>query len=97
MKWKEFLVDKRKVIVAIKLIVTIALTVISSMLSFSAQNQVIVSYGFPLSVYSDCRPVLGCPAGRNYGIDYFGIITNVIFWYLVSCLIFWIYHKGRKK
>jgi len=28
---------------------------------------------------------------------YFNLIINLIFWYLVSCLIVWIYDKVKKK
>jgi len=92
MNWKEFLKPELK-----RLAISILLIVISSFLSFTPQNVVVVSYGFPLSVYSNCRPVLGCPIGLNYGIDYFGAIVNVIFWYFISCLTVWIYNKMKKK
>jgi len=29
--------------------------------------------------------------------DFFGLVLNVIYWYLLSCLIVWIYDKVKKK
>ena len=45
-----------------------------------------------------CAPsVIGCVPGTFYKIDYFGFGFNLLFWYLISCLIVLGYHKVKKK
>jgi len=48
-------------------------------------------YGFPLKFITIGGPELGT------NISWVGFLINVIFWYLVSCPIIWVYSKMKKK
>lgn len=66
-------------------------------ISYTPQNQVVASYGFPLTSYTTCRPVLGCPVGLNYGINYPGLVVDFIFWFIVFAILMFIVNLFRKK
>ncbi len=57
--------------------------------------------GFPLRFYkSAVCSNFGEPYGVTCGGGFFSLpylIFNIIFWYVVSCLIVWIYDKVKKK
>jgi hypothetical protein len=46
--------------------------------------------GFPL-------PILVQTDGLFWSLSYQGIIIDLIFWYIITCLIIWIYEKFKKK
>ena len=57
-------------------------------------------HGFPLSAYTTFGEQDVVPPEKLEYIRYeniFGFIFNLIFWYLLSCLIVWIYDKVKKK
>jgi hypothetical protein len=47
-----------------------------------------------LSICSNLSGVVSC-GGGFFSLPF--LIINIIFWYLLSCLIIWIYDKFRKK
>ena len=61
-----------------------------------------VNYGFPFNFYGygggpPLRPGQQVP---TYGFDFRSFILllgNIVIWYIVSCLIVWIYYKVKKK
>ena len=75
-----------------KIVITVILFIISTAyVSFLGLDAPYL-YGFPLPVYQ----LGGWPSGYT-GFIYLGIIVDFIFYYLLSCLIVWIYDKFRKK
>lgn len=91
MNWKEFLKpDWRKIL----------LFVILSILLSAIPNFVIeipvfcgLSFGIPLPFY--CSLIL--PFDFNGGFVITNLFVDIIFWYLLSCLIVWIYGKLKKE
>ncbi len=56
--------------------------------------------GFPLMFYTYNYEVFGPPENPIYLpllYNYYNFIIDVIFWYIVSCLIIFIYNKSKKK
>jgi hypothetical protein len=87
MDWKQFLKPDWK-----KILLTVILFLIStryvSFLGLDAPYYI----GFPINVYY----MAGWPMSTK-GFFYLGIVIDLIFYYLISCLIVWIYDKVRKK
>jgi len=55
--------------------------------------------GLPLPIYIGCPEKMECPEkteGSEKLLKAF-LIIDFIFWYLISCFIFWIYDKVKKK
>lgn len=93
MKWKKLLKPLLLII-----IFSAALTTYDSFeISYTPQNQVVASYGFPLTSYTNCRPVLGCPVGLNYGINYSGLVVDFIFWFIIFFVLILVVTLLRKK
>lgn len=94
MDWKEFFRPTWK-----KIVIFIILTIVFSVVNTERNCKVFggvcpKSYGFPFAVYS-LSGAVGEPI--NYQLNYISIILNIIIWYLVSCLILWIYGKIKSK
>jgi hypothetical protein len=94
MKWKEFL---RPTIW--KVTIFIVLLILTSVFNYATYcpGCTRAAYGFPLALYElpGCEPVsVGCP---GYRVVYSALIVDLIFWYLVSCVILWIFGRTRKK
>lgn len=89
MNWKEFLKpDLRKIVVFIILFIS------SSFIYFNTDFYFL---GFPMSFYVR-TPCFGltCP-GWIWGFSLQYLLVDLVIWYLVSCLIVWIYDKVKKK
>jgi len=93
MNWKEFLkLDWRK----IGLIIYFML--LSLFYQVSKDNRIYM--GFPLSYYY--KEIFDLPL-FDLLPPYLGqilivpLLLDIIFWYLLSCLIFWVYDKVKKK
>jgi len=56
-------------------------------------------FGLPLVFYTRAgcsMGIRGIQCGKDfYSLNYF--VIDIIFWYLLSCIIIWIYDKFRKK
>jgi len=95
MKLKQFLKpDWRKIVVfAIIFIITYILVYDCGDILSSALCE---ARGFPMTCWSR-HTVSKMPPRMEDVISYFGLITDLIIWYLLSCLIVWIYDKFRKR
>ena len=107
MNWKEFLKpDWKKIVVFVVLfIISIPIPSLFPNLfynlgknDFGVRYPVFYLYGTPFGFYYIPSPVAELtPEGAPQPyFDFMGFIGNVIFWYLLSCLIIWIYDKFRK-
>ncbi|MFH0832638.1 MAG: hypothetical protein V1900_02895 [Candidatus Aenigmatarchaeota archaeon] len=95
MKLKEFLKQS-----GLKVVLTLILLIASSVPDISVQCPGCVreAHGFPLDLYGlpgcEPTPTSNCP---GYMIHYSGLLVDVIFWYLIACLIIFAYKKIKKK
>ncbi|MCX6776804.1 MAG: hypothetical protein NTY73_02440 [Candidatus Micrarchaeota archaeon] len=96
MTWKEFLMpDWRKVILFIITTIGVNYYIISTTVILDAR----ILVGLPLGFW---------PVGSNFirageqippsvDFSFTNLIIDVIFWYLLSCIIVWTYDKLKKK
>jgi len=97
MNWKEFLKpDWRKIVVFVILFILSSFisayfNTIYSAIGFCSS----IKAGFPLAFNTEISGI-EC-GGDSSNFDIFSFILDIIFWYLLSCLIVWIYDKFRKK
>ena len=96
MNWKEFLKpDWKKIVIFVILFI---------LFSFLMNNPFYIEdKGFPL-VYLDFAVYGPSLLASGTLIDYRGpifsimnLVVDFIFWYLLSCLIIWVYNKVKKK
>jgi hypothetical protein len=87
MNWKKFLMPDW-----IKVVLTVILFLISTRYTYTLGFDAPTSYGFPIPVYATG----GFPMA-TVDFLYLGIIIDLIFYYLISCLIVWVYDKYKKK
>jgi hypothetical protein len=99
MNLKEFLKpDWKKIIL---FLISLILTSVISNFGFGiwwSGADIGINYGFPLSFYGygggpPLRPDQPIPTYFNF----VGLIGDIIFWYVVSYLIIWVYEKMKKK
>ena len=105
MNWKEFLKPT-----LIKVILFLILFIPTSLFLTRSTSKSTWSVGFPFGIYScivgDNSPM--CSISPSYEFMNFnlsnyagwmleGLLLNIIIWYLVSCLIIWIFNKSKKK
>jgi hypothetical protein len=38
-----------------------------------------------------------CKPESSFNINYPFLLVDLVFWYLISCLIIWVYDKNKKK
>lgn len=101
MTLKQFLKpDWIKIVIFVILFIISILTpnrcIISNLFfSYEAKCTIYV-FGAPFSFFY-IQPVVELAPEIHF--DFIGLFGNIIFWYLLSCLIVWIYGKfrGRKK
>jgi membrane protein implicated in regulation of membrane protease activity len=85
MNWKQFLKpDWRKMVLFVILLILSLL------------------YEWPCTRSSVCRGLIFSYATKfflsdNYDILWVQFVLNIVIWYLLSCLIVWIYDKFRKR
>jgi hypothetical protein len=82
-----------------KIVLTVILMGLSLLYLFNPQYVIGSSFtgrGFPVPFYriSSCSDFGGC---LGSGVLYDYLVIDIIFWYLLSCLIVWIYDKVKKK
>jgi hypothetical protein len=105
MSWKQFLKpDWRKIIITI---IILFLTIFyNTRTEILPQPKTRYYQGFPFEwwIYEAGGTVIGylifnIPVELLYSgrIILTGFIADIIFWYLLSCLIVWIYDKVKKK
>jgi len=83
-----------------KIVVFLILSIISSFYT-TPYFKVFGSYGLPLTYFTyvpessfcDLEP---CPK-QGFNVFYQNLLIDIIFWYILSCLIVWIYDKVKKK
>ena len=63
--------------------------------SFATLKFVFTKNGFPFNVFGFCPIAFHCPKNSNY-ISWLNIGLDIIFWYLIACLMIW-YKAKRKK
>jgi len=54
------------------------------------------AHGFPMTYWSHYT-ISKIPLQAENTISYFELIADLIIWYLLSCLVIWIYDKVKKK
>ena len=100
MNWKQFLNLR---IIAMTIVLTFITYVYSS--SYASMSANFVFYGLPFPYY-ECQtgyfPIgestTNC--GFHVGPDefpYLWLVIDVLFWYLVSLFIIWVYNRVKKK
>jgi len=98
MSWKKFLKPDWR-----KAVIFLILTILSSIYqrNIGVGELFIPSRGLPLPVYMCAEGfsdiILLTPLMMPCEIIYPFLIINLIMWYLLACLIVWIYDKVKKK
>ena len=95
MNWKQFLKpNRRKIIVGLLFFVLISLSLPTY--SFKAPT-----YGIPLEFYyvghNPSSTFCQLPPCPEPWFNFPNLLIDLVFWYILSCLIVWIYDKFRKK
>jgi len=94
MRLKEFFrLTKWKVILFIFLIILSSFPHYPSMEKGDISGGECIIFGYPMTFY-DSYMGIECFAQPDY--NYLGLISNLIFWYLVSCLVIFSYSKIKK-
>jgi hypothetical protein len=81
-----------------KIIVFVIMVIILSQIKINFACPDCPTYqGFPFPIYTSggLMPPLGVE--RTYNLDYIPLFLDLITWYLLSCIMVWIYDKFRKK
>lgn len=98
MNWKHFLKpDKRKVVVFVILYVLTS-SIPNEKFGIPQVTPILTYFGFPFTQSGGRYKDL--PFMSEYSTEYINplaYIGNTIVWYLISCLIIWIYGKLKKK
>jgi len=95
MNWKQFLKPNWR-----KILIFVILIFLSSFFIWNFLPVEWMGIGFPIPFY---EMQWGAPAFGisqqpvETSINSIGLIADIIFWYLMSCLIVWFYDKFRKK
>jgi preprotein translocase subunit SecE len=93
MNWKEFLKpDWRKIVLTIILFTIV--TGLKWYLFDTCLGCYNTYFGVPLAFY---EKIVWPRENEMTNFLIFNLIVDIIFWYLLSCLIVWIYDKFRKK
>jgi len=94
MSLKEFLKpDWRKIVVVI--VFALLLKDINTVELIFGFFEPSASYGFPLPFYTFYHPTASGMKPPTFNIYILAI--DIIIWYILSCLIVWIYDKFKKK
>ncbi len=87
-----------------KILIFVILLIISTFIGYNEANCMSFgggcthSYGFPFTIYSIHQSAyMPSPLPKTTHFNPTFIIPNIIIWYLLSCLIIWIYDKFRKR
>ena len=102
MELKEFFIPTKA-----KIVIFILTVILSSFTTANILSKSTLSIGFPFGVYS-CywnEPICGysifnTPSiiiDTHIGISSLGILLNIIFWYIISCIIAALYSRLSKK
>ena len=97
MKWKEFLKPTvGKIVVFLILMGGLNFLIISTTIIADARILVGLPLGFyPMGSFF-CQPNTAClPPPVEF--SWVNLIIDIVCWYLVSCVIIWIYSKIKKK
>lgn len=102
MGWKEFIKPNWRKILLLIIILLPAL-----LISYNESDCMMMgggcthSEGFPFAYHSIHEPAAfpDNPPSPTESSNYFAIVLDIIFWYLIACLLFYIYSKikGKKK
>jgi len=95
MEWKEFLKpDWRKILIFVVLMGVLNYLIISTTVILDARILVGIPFGFwPIGSFMMWPDATTPPTVEFSWINF---IIDVIFWYLLSCLIIWTYYKVKK-
>jgi len=96
MKIKQFLKPDWRKIVIFGILLIICIKWRSNIVMLAGLRS-IASYGFPLPFYSYDTGSVETITPSSSKIIWPGLIFDIIFWYLLPCLIIWIYDKRLKK
>ena len=94
MNWKNFKIDLRKILLA-----GILISITSSIPNlFVSGADIGINYGYPFNFYGyGGGPALIIGQAAPSYLSYLSIIEDVIFWYLISFFIVWVFDKIGKK
>ncbi|MDH7516868.1 MAG: hypothetical protein QHH19_00745 [Candidatus Thermoplasmatota archaeon] len=99
MIWKKILKPDWK-----KILLTVIILLPALLISYNEPNCMTMgggcthSEGFPFVYHSIHHPAaLPNPPQPTEYFNYFFIVLDVIFWYLISCVIIFLFYKIRKK
>jgi len=93
MNFKQFLKpDWRKVVIffVVSFLLTFFLGVESPVTPLDIS---ITKIGFPVLLLTIKETLLG----KTYKWNFVNLIINIVVWYLLSCLIIWVYDKIKKR
>ena len=88
-----------------KIVILVIITIVLSLLPFKFGSVYYNAHGLPLPLYF-CMPnglyvYPEAPAPNcgfvDYPYLYLYSLIDIVFWYLISCFIIWIYDKLKKK
>ena len=96
MNWKDFFKPTTgKVVLFLILMIVLNYYLISTIVVADA----VILVGTPLGFYPvgsmQCLSPSDCPSGPEF--SYVNLIIDIVFWYVVSCIIVFIYKKARRK
>jgi len=94
MRWKKFFEPT-----ILKVIFTILLLAFSFFLSVKIWQCILApcSQGLPLGFYdpSACGACIGC--GCKVKINYLMFVADIVIWYLILCVLFYIFARFKKE
>jgi len=91
MAWKEFLKpDWKKLLI---FLISISLvTIFLQPSDYSGIEEETYYFAFPLiSIIKIGRDCVPCGLVARYAVDYLGLVTNLIFWYIISSAVITLY------
>jgi len=96
MSWKEFLkLDWRKVLIFV------IISMLSILLIEPQRGCCSCCPKWATICIAMCCPCYNFIVWPYFGVkgtmDIFGIFVSVVYWYLISCLIVWVYDKVKKR
>jgi hypothetical protein len=92
MKWKEFLKPDKKKIVLTVIFPVLTITIYISAWLFGQMFKSGVLFVILINLFM----IFAFPY-FSIGSELVGLISSFIYWYLLSCLIVWVYGKVKKK
>ena len=97
--WKEFIKpDWKKILLLIIILLPTLLITYNELDCMTMGGGCTYSEGFPFAYHSIsyCAALPNPPSPRENS-NIFAIVLDIIFWYLITCLLFYVYSKIKSK